>query len=215
MIFHMLGVSDKIAAARIRSGKSGFRESAGQVRLSASSRASNRLPFAAIRRAAATVFGAGSFHEWAGSACRIGFPLPSTNGGIDCGHRIAPPSFPSSACPKASCRIARDTGPEVRAVFSFKGFVASGGQAAFRIFQRALACAARLRPVRLRDVLRDVFFFETTRMLSTRLGYARPARRARAFAADFSLGLSFFAASPARLRGLSRFHGARFVAIAK
>ena len=48
-------------------------------------------------------------------------------------------------------------------------------------------------------------------MLSTRLGYERPARRARAFAADFGGDLKCLDFLPARLRGLGRFQGARAV----
>jgi len=58
----------------------------------------------------------------------------------------------------------------------------------------------------------DLFFavfFDAICMLSTRLGYGRPARRARAFAAVFLAGDRWLDALPARLRGFGRFHGAR------
>src|SRR3954468_20791773 len=98
----------------------------------------------------------------------------------------------------------------------------------FGSFSRALAArlradfftpfllAARLRVAFLAErflaepFLADVFFdFAAMRMLSTRLGYGRPARRARAFAADFFAGERWMDFLPARLRGFGRFQGAR------
>lgn len=50
-----------------------------------------------------------------------------------------------------------------------------------------------------------LFFERDAAMLSTRLGYGRPAFLARAFAADFFFGLSRFDVLPA---GCGRFQGA-------
>src|SRR5262245_53584264 len=72
--------------------------------------------------------------------------------------------------------------------------------------------AARLRPVFFAVRFFVAFFFEALdamRMLSTRLGYERPARRARAFAADFCADVKCLDFFPARLLGLGRFQGAR------
>ncbi|WP_426527453.1 hypothetical protein [Bradyrhizobium sp. McL0615] len=72
--------------------------------------------------------------------------------------------------------------------------------------------AARLRPVLVAGLFFAVFFFDAfdaMRMLSTRLGYGRPARRARAFAVDFCADVKCLDFFPARLRGFGRFQGAR------
>src|SRR3954470_15273696 len=78
----------------------------------------------------------------------------------------------------------------------------------------AIFLAARLRPVFFAGRFFAAFFFEAfdaMRMLSTRLGYGRPARRARAFAVDFREADKCLDFLPARLRGLGRFQGARGV----
>ncbi|MFC0241553.1 hypothetical protein [Rhodopseudomonas telluris] len=58
----------------------------------------------------------------------------------------------------------------------------------------------------------DDFDFDATAMLSTRFGYGRPARLARALAAAFLAGDRCFEALPVRLRGFARDHGAFLVA---
>src|SRR3954462_45854 len=76
----------------------------------------------------------------------------------------------------------------------------------------AIFWAARLRPVFFAGRFFAAFFFEAfdaMRMLSTRLGYGRPARRARAFAVDFCADVKCLDFFPARLRGFARFQGAR------
>ena len=115
----------------------------------------------------------------------------------------------------------------MRAVLAGKCLAAGGGQATFGSFPGALAgclradflevflatllAAAGLRPLFLAVRFFAVFLaepFDAMRILSTRLGYGRPARRARAFAADFCADVKCLDFFPARLRGFERFQGA-------
>ena len=147
-----------------------------------------------------------------------------------------PTAFAAHVLRRHLGRRLRDARLEVRAIPAGECRATGGGQAALRIFLAALA--GRAAAASLRAFFSEAFFavflavffaarlpavflaglfwaasfsdaFDAMRMLSTRLGYGRPARRARAFAVDFCADVRCLDFFPARLRGFERFQGAR------